>query len=124
MTTTAAASTRVSGRTLNLVLATWTFAITFWAWNLVGPLAARYTEELGLSATEKSLLVATPVLVGAVGRIPVGALTDRVGGRRRAAPSSRTRRAPAAGSPPDRSTTGRGSDSDRARSRSRTRCRR
>lgn len=82
MTTTAAASTRVTGRTLNLVLATWTFAITFWAWNLVGPLAARYTEELGLSATEKSLLVATPVLVGAVGRIPVGALTDRVGGRR------------------------------------------
>lgn len=82
MTTTAAASTRTAGRTLNLVLATWTFAITFWAWNLVGPLAARYTEELGLSATEKSLLVATPVLVGAVGRIPVGALTDRVGGRR------------------------------------------
>ncbi|GCD19642.1 MFS transporter [Cellulomonas algicola] len=82
MTTTAATTTRVSGRTLNLVLATWTFAITFWAWNLVGPLAARYTEELGLSATEKSLLVATPVLVGAIGRIPVGALTDRVGGRR------------------------------------------
>ncbi|QHT54700.1 NarK/NasA family nitrate transporter [Cellulomonas sp. H30R-01] len=82
MTTTTAPSTRVAGRTLNLVLATWTFAITFWAWNLVGPLAARYTEELGLSATQKSLLVATPVLVGAVGRIPVGALTDRVGGRR------------------------------------------
>lgn len=82
MTTIAAPSTRVAGRTFNLVLATWTFAITFWAWNLVGPLAARYTEELGLSATEKSLLVATPVLVGAVGRIPVGALTDRVGGRR------------------------------------------
>ncbi|GCE75700.1 MFS transporter [Cellulomonas biazotea] len=80
MTTTAPA-TRVAGRTLNLVLATWTFAITFWAWNIIGPLAARYTEELGLSATEKSLLVATPVLVGAVGRIPVGALADRYGGR-------------------------------------------
>ncbi len=70
-----------AGRTLNLVLATWTFAITFWAWNLIGPLAARYTTELGLSATQKSVLVATPVLVGAIGRIPVGALTDRYGGR-------------------------------------------
>ena len=41
----------------------------------------RYTEEIGLSATQKSLLVATPVLVGSVGRILTGALTDRFGGR-------------------------------------------
>ncbi|MDM7855293.1 MFS transporter [Cellulomonas alba] len=74
-------TTRPPGQTLNLVLATWTFAITFWAWNLVGPLAARYTTDLGLSANQKALLIATPVLVGAVGRIPVGALTDRFGGR-------------------------------------------
>lgn len=80
--TTTSAPTRVAGRTLNLGLAAWTFAITFWAWNLVGPLAARYTEQLGLTATQKSLMVATPVLVGALGRIPVGALTDRFGGRR------------------------------------------
>jgi MFS transporter, NNP family, nitrate/nitrite transporter len=68
--------------TRNLALATWTFAITFWAWNLIAPLGVRYTEELGLSANQKALLVAIPVLVGAVGRIPVGALTDRYGGRR------------------------------------------
>jgi MFS transporter, NNP family, nitrate/nitrite transporter len=67
--------------TRNLALATWTFAITFWAWNLIAPLGVRYTEELGLSANQKALLVATPVLVGSVGRIPVGALTDRYGGR-------------------------------------------
>jgi len=77
--TTAATTT---GRGVNLALATWVFAITFWAWNLIGPLAVRYTEDLGLSATQKSLLIATPVLVGAVGRVPVGALTDRFGGRR------------------------------------------
>ena len=82
MSATAATPARPAGQTLNLVLATWTFAITFWAWNLVGPLAARYTEELGLSSSQKALLIATPVLVGAVGRIPVGALTDRFGGRR------------------------------------------
>jgi len=70
-----------TAQTRNLVLATWTFTLTFWAWNLVGPLGARYTELIGLSSTQKSLLVAIPVLVGAVGRIPVGALTDRHGGR-------------------------------------------
>ena len=79
--TTGSTTTRTPGAGLNLALATWAFAITFWAWNLVGPLATVYSEDLGLSSTQKALLVATPVLVGAVGRIPVGALTDRFGGR-------------------------------------------
>ena len=70
-----------AGQTKNLMLALWAFTITFWAWNLIGPLGTRYGESVRLSATQKSLLVATPVLVGAVGRIPVGALTDRFGGR-------------------------------------------
>jgi MFS transporter, NNP family, nitrate/nitrite transporter len=65
----------------NLTLATWTFAINFWAWNLVAPLAPRYAQQLSLSSTQTSLLVAAPVLVGSLGRIPVGALTDRYGGR-------------------------------------------
>lgn len=68
-----------SGR--NLALATWAFAITFWAWNLIGPLAVRYAEQMDLDNSQKGFLVAMPVLVGAVGRIPVGALTDRYGGR-------------------------------------------
>ncbi|HKR50787.1 MAG TPA: MFS transporter [Pseudonocardiaceae bacterium] len=65
----------------NLALATWTFVINFWAWNLIAPLASRHAEQLSLSSTQESLLVATPVLVGSLGRIPVGALTDRYGGR-------------------------------------------
>src|SRR6476619_8653921 len=74
-------SADLSGQGKNLALATWAFAITFWAWNIIGPLGVRYTGEMGLSGSQKALLVATPVLVGAVGRIPVGALTDRFGGR-------------------------------------------
>jgi NNP family nitrate/nitrite transporter-like MFS transporter len=70
-----------AGQGKNLALATLGFGITFWAWNLIGPLGALYTDELGLSATQKSLLVAIPVLVGSLGRIATGALTDRYGGR-------------------------------------------
>lgn len=69
------------GQTRNLVLATVAFAVSFWAWNMVAPLGVRYTGELDLSDSQKSLLVATPVLVGSVGRILAGAMTDRFGGR-------------------------------------------
>jgi MFS transporter, NNP family, nitrate/nitrite transporter len=70
-----------TGQTKNLILALIGFAITFWAWNIIAPLGTRYSSELGLSATQTSLLVAMPVLVGSLGRVPVGALTDRFGGR-------------------------------------------
>ncbi|MEU3270052.1 MFS transporter [Saccharomonospora sp. NPDC006951] len=66
---------------LMLVLATVGFALNFWAWALLSPLAAHFTQKLDLSSFEQSAVVAVPVLVGSVGRIPVGALTDRYGGR-------------------------------------------
>ncbi|TDE21370.1 MFS transporter [Actinomadura sp. 6K520] len=64
-----------------LAMATLGFALNFWAWALLSPLAPRFQESLGLTSFEQSLLVAVPVIVGSVGRIPVGALTDRFGGR-------------------------------------------
>ena len=82
MTSTAESPTTLqAGQTKNLILALVGFATTFWAWNIIGPLGARYTAELGLSPSQTSLLVAMPVLVGSLGRVPVGALTDRYGGR-------------------------------------------
>ncbi|WP_411575085.1 MFS transporter [Streptomyces fradiae] len=73
---------RVPGRVwLMLALATVGFAVNFWAWALLSPLAPRFKDELGLSSFEQSLLVAVPVVVGSLGRVPVGALTDRYGGR-------------------------------------------
>lgn len=65
----------------NLALATAAFALTFWAWNLIGPLSRSYGEHLGLTPAQTSVLVAFPVLVGSLGQIPVGILTDRYGGR-------------------------------------------
>ncbi|MBD0292100.1 MAG: MFS transporter [Jiangellaceae bacterium] len=65
-----------------LALAAVGFALTFWAWALLSPLGATLREELSLTAVQQSLAVAVPVVVGSLGRIPVGALTDRVGARR------------------------------------------
>ncbi|NJP89847.1 NarK/NasA family nitrate transporter [Nonomuraea sp. FMUSA5-5] len=70
------------GQVRNLALATAAFAVTFWAWNLIGPLSGSYSRMLHLSPTQTSLLVAIPVLVGSLGRIPIGVLADRLGGRR------------------------------------------
>lgn len=67
---------------LMLVVATVGFAVTFWAWALLSPLGATLREQLQLSSVQQSLLVAVPVIVGSLGRIPVGALTDRLGARR------------------------------------------
>ncbi|QNN54878.1 MFS transporter [Nocardioides mesophilus] len=67
-----------------LALATIGFAVNFWAWALVSPLGPLFRENgaLGtLSESDVALMVAVPVLVGSLGRIPVGALTDKYGGR-------------------------------------------
>lgn len=67
-----------------LALATVGFALNFWAWALLSPLGPLFGEEgtLGdLSEFQISLIVAVPVIVGSLGRIPVGALTDKFGGR-------------------------------------------
>jgi len=66
---------------VNLALATWVSAINFWAWNMIGPLSTTYAGDMSLSSSEASMLVATPILVGALGRIVIGPLTDRYGGR-------------------------------------------
>jgi NNP family nitrate/nitrite transporter-like MFS transporter len=68
--------------TSQLAVATVGFALCFWAWALISPLATRYADALSLTAFEQALLVAVPVLVGSLGRIPAGALTDAVGARR------------------------------------------
>jgi len=64
-----------------LGLATLGFALCFWAWALLSPLAVSFTAALHLTPFQQALLVAVPVVVGSLGRIPVGALTDRFGGR-------------------------------------------
>jgi MFS transporter, NNP family, nitrate/nitrite transporter len=77
-----AVSTGTARPAVMLTLATVGFAVSFWAWALLSPLGASLRQELGLSDLQLSLAVAVPVIVGSLGRIPVGALTDRIGARR------------------------------------------
>ncbi|MBI3962456.1 MAG: NarK/NasA family nitrate transporter [Deinococcus sp.] len=65
----------------HLFLATVAFMVAFAGWGLISGLAPLLKVELGLSATAASLMIAIPVLLGSLGRIPMGLLTDRFGGR-------------------------------------------
>ena len=65
-----------------LFLATTAFTVSLAVWGLISALAPTFTQLYGLSAKSKSLMIAIPVLLGAIGRLPAGMLTDRFGGRK------------------------------------------
>jgi NNP family nitrate/nitrite transporter-like MFS transporter len=67
---------------INLVLATLAFAVAFVAWSLISPLAKQIQTDLGLDSTQRAWLIAIPVILGSLLRIPFGILTDRIGGRK------------------------------------------
>ena len=77
----AGADVDLSAQSKNLALATFAFAVTFWAWNLIGPLGVRYTEADGAEQQPEGAARRDAGARRCVGRIPVGALTDRYGGR-------------------------------------------
>jgi len=58
------------------------FDLSFMLWVLLGALGVFVAEDLGLSAAEKGLVVALPLLTGSLLRIPVGFAGDRFGGKR------------------------------------------
>lgn len=66
---------------VQLAIATWVSVINFWAWALIAPLATTYAEWMSLTSHQVSLLVAAPLLTATLGRLVVGPLTDRFGGR-------------------------------------------
>jgi NNP family nitrate/nitrite transporter-like MFS transporter len=64
-----------------LALSTIGFAITFAVWGMIAALAPKFVELYNLSFLQKSVLIAIPVLLGSVGRLPMGILADKYGGR-------------------------------------------
>src|SRR5262249_13474492 len=65
----------------NLAFATMSLALGFAAWGLISAFAPTFRTQFQLSAQSTALLVAVPVLLGSLARLPMGMLTDRFGGR-------------------------------------------
>ena len=55
------------------------FDISFMVWVLIGALGVYIARDFGLTASQKGILVAVPILGGLLFRIPMGILTDRIG---------------------------------------------
>ena len=77
-----AATAPAYGHKPTVVAAFLHFDLSFMIWVLLGALGVSISESLGLSAAQKGLMVATPILSGSLMRIPLGLLSDRFGGRR------------------------------------------
>src|SRR5579875_2970962 len=71
-----------SGHLPTLISAFLYFDVSFMVWVLFGPLTPFIAQQLKLSATQKGLLTAIPLLGGSLFRPILGVLTDRIGGRR------------------------------------------
>jgi hypothetical protein len=67
-----------AGHTPTLLAAFLYFDLAFMVWVILGPLGVGIAKDLGLSHAEKGLMVATPVLAGALLRIIMGVLVDRL----------------------------------------------
>lgn len=70
-----------AGNGAQLALGTGAFAFCFAVFGSVSAMMPIIRKQLGLSPIEVSVAIAIPVLLGSVGRIPLGLLTDRFGGR-------------------------------------------
>src|SRR5215475_13512583 len=64
-----------------LLVTTWAFTLCFAVWMMFGVTGIPIRAQLGLNSTQFGLLTATPVLTGALFRLPLGIWTDRFGGR-------------------------------------------
>ena len=76
-----AAAAPATGNALQLILGTGAFAVCFAVFGSVSAMMPIMRKELGLDPMQASIAIAVPILLGSLGRIPLGILTDRYGGR-------------------------------------------
>ncbi len=72
---------RSSGHWPTLLTAFLYFDVSFMIWTLLGPLGVQIGESLHLSTEQKGLMVAIPILAGAILRIVLGVTVDRLGAK-------------------------------------------
>src|SRR5512146_2357844 len=66
---------------LQLALGTGAFALCFAVFGSVSAMMPIMRKQLHLDSTQAWIAISVPVLLGSLGRIPLGMLTDRFGGR-------------------------------------------
>ena len=71
-----------SGHWPTLLTAFLYFDVSFMVWTVLGPLGAQVGKSLALSPEQKGVMVAFPILAGAVLRIVLGFAVDRFGAKR------------------------------------------
>jgi NNP family nitrate/nitrite transporter-like MFS transporter len=67
-----------AGHTPTLLAAFLYFDISFMVWVVLGPLGVQIAQDLALSPAQKGLMVATPILAGAILRVVNGILVDHL----------------------------------------------
>lgn len=67
-----------AGHTPTLFASFLYFDLSFMVWVILGPLAVQIANDLGLTPAQKGLVVATPLLAGALLRIVMGVLVDHL----------------------------------------------
>ncbi len=72
----------VRSNPLQLVLGTGAFALCFAVFGSISAMMPVLKKQFHLDPVQVSIAMAIPVLLGSLGRIPLGLLTDRFGGRR------------------------------------------
>ncbi|MBM3992982.1 MAG: NarK/NasA family nitrate transporter [Planctomycetes bacterium] len=70
-----------AGHTPTLFAAFLYFDVSFMVWVLIGALANSIVPEFGLSETQRGLIVAVPLLGGAILRLALGMMTDHFGAK-------------------------------------------
>jgi len=71
-----------AGHTPTLLAAFLYFDMSFMVWYLLGPLQVPLAQALQLDTQQRAMVVAVPILSGAVLRLFLGMLADRIGARR------------------------------------------
>ncbi|MBC3086923.1 MAG: NarK/NasA family nitrate transporter [Staphylococcus capitis] len=64
-----------------LTLQTFSLIVGFMAWSIISPLMPFITQDIKISASQISIILAIPVILGSVLRVPFGYLTNIIGAK-------------------------------------------
>ncbi len=75
-------SSNKKAATMALIMGTLAMLVSFMAWSSISPLAKVFATDLHVNIGYQKVLVAIPVLLGSIMRLPMGILSDKFGGKK------------------------------------------